>query len=910
MVDAPASKSRDFFLKLFDIRTGEFRRAWLMLLNIFLLIQCLWMIKPVVNAQFLHRVGIEKLPFAFLLVALTAVVFSPLYSKVLHQLRFGKILFRTHLFSIIALITFAILLHFPFYAKWMVYIFYIAVALWSLIATSQFWLLANFLFNPLEAKRLFGFIGAGAIAGGISGGYLTSLLSQFMDSKDLLFVAAGFLVVHMLLNIRIWRSFLRSFDSAKQFRQARTLNQYPLKLIRSSKHLTFLSIIVGIGVLVSKLIEYQFSAIASENITDPDKLTSFFGFWFSTSNAVSLIIQLILTQRLVAFLGVGRSLFILPGALFASATAVLYAPVLWTGTTLKLLDISLKQSVNKAATELLILPVPMAIKSQAKSYIDVFVDTTATGVGGIILIFLINALNLPGIAVTIMVLVLISVWIYYAFRARKEYILSFQRQLGVSDQPKQQKQVHLSETAIAEFIRTSLQTGSREQILFLLENIEDSKDPGFMKDVIPLLQHTSARVRLAALGCLYYHTDHSITKDIEPLLKDPDDEVRFRAFSCMLTHTRKDRVSFINQYLNDPDLAISGSALVGLATETRGNPKMQREFSLEQRLLDRIEDAANSKDAEQLEDAKVVMARSIGYGQIQPFYPLLHELIEDENPVVVKHAITAAGNSQDTGFVHALIALLPNITTRPLAQKALAKFKAEELLPILTEFSTERKDEITMLAQIPELAEDMETEEAIDFLFNLLIQHRHPVIKFETLEVLHRMKSKFPRLSIGLKRIMPLLMEETDLYKDTLAISYAAQHRGDEAESPELQEARKELIELLERKLDHNLKRIFWLLGLSYPPGTIQPLYTNIRHQDQQMRISAVEFLDNILEPNVKKAIISIVESAVLEQLTPEDLDRLEIKVHSQQECYDAILNGNDEQLKHAVQRIIAAAGD
>jgi AAA family ATP:ADP antiporter len=57
------------------------------------------------------------------------------------------------------------------------------------------------------------------------------------------------------------------------------------------------------------------------------------------------------------------------------------------------MEISLKQSINKAATELLILPIPMAVKSQAKTYIDIFVDTTATGIGGLMLIVLINGLG-------------------------------------------------------------------------------------------------------------------------------------------------------------------------------------------------------------------------------------------------------------------------------------------------------------------------------------------------------------------------------------------------------------------------------------------------------------------------------------------------------------------------------------
>jgi len=168
MFEALLSKWKGFLLRMFDIRVGEFRRVWLMQLNLFLLIQCLWIIKPVVNAQFLSRVGIEKLPLVFLMVALAALVVASAYSRLLNRMPLGMIMFRTYLISILCLLSFAIFLHLQLFEKWMSYLAYIGVALFGLIITSQFWLLGNLVFSSLEAKRLFGFIGAGAIAGGIA----------------------------------------------------------------------------------------------------------------------------------------------------------------------------------------------------------------------------------------------------------------------------------------------------------------------------------------------------------------------------------------------------------------------------------------------------------------------------------------------------------------------------------------------------------------------------------------------------------------------------------------------------------------------------------------------------------------------------------------------------------------------
>ncbi|MGB3077434.1 MAG: hypothetical protein WBB31_00030 [Saprospiraceae bacterium] len=890
---------------------GEFRRVLLMLINIFLIIQCLWIIKPVANSQFLSKVGIDKLPLVFLLVAITALAFSSSYSRLLNRLPLQKIMTRTYVISIFSLLTFAMMMEMHVLEYWMSYFFYIGVALFGLITTSQFWLLANLVFSSLEAKRLFGFIGAGAIAGGISGGYITSILTQFMNSHILLFVASGLLIISLVLNQKIFLTFLPSYNTTGKNNPANTHQEYPLRLIRNSKHLSYLALIIGISVVVSKLVEFQFSAIASARIKDPDQLTSFFGFWFSTSNAVALGIQLLITQRVVGTLGVGRSLFVLPGALFAGTLAVLNTPILWAGTTLKLLDISLKQSINKAATELLILPVPMAIKSQAKTYIDVFVDTTATGIGGIMLIFLVNGLNLSIRAVCIMVLVLISLWIFLAVRVRREYVLAFQQRLGLLPHMRKENDLVLSKTSVTSGMRTTLQSGSTEQILFVLHTIEENKDLRLMNDVIPLLAHESPKVRHAALNCLYYHTDHSITKLIEPLLKDPDDIVRSRAFSSLLAHTRQNREKFINDYLKDPDPAISGAALVGLATETRDNIEMQREFLLEERLLENISRSGNTGLPEDMIASKLIVTRAIGYGKITSFYPILNQYLKDENPAVMKQAILAAGNTQDPVYISVLLGFLPDKISEQTAKKALAKYNPSALLPVLYEVSNDKTTPYEILIKLPSLAQTMDTQQAVDFLFNLLV-HPHPsTLKIEVLEVLHSLKEKFPHLTISNKRIMSFLMQETGLYKDTLALSYAAQQsRKNLNEAPDITSARNELIDLLERKLDHNLKRIFWIVGLHYPPGMILPLYEDLRNQDQNIRISTVELLDNILEPAYKKVVISLVESAMQNNLSSHDLERLDLDVPTEYSSYESLLKGEDDKVKLVVLKIIESLKD
>lgn len=907
MFEALLSKGKDFFLRMFDIRVGEFRRVLLMQFNVFLLIQCLWTVKPVVNAQFLSTAGIDKLPLVFLLVALSALVVATAYSRLLNRLPLGTIMVRTYLISIFTLISFAVLLHLDLFRDWMSYVFYIGVALFGLITTSQFWLLGNLVFSSLEAKRLFGIIGAGAIAGGISGGYITSTLAPLMDGKNILLVASAMLMVGMTINQKIWLTFVPEFNRTVQSRQTKTLHEYPLRLIRNSKHLTFLALIMGISVVVSKLIEFQFSSIASQRIQDPEKLTAFFGFWFSTANVISLGFQLLVTQRVLAALGVGRSLFVSPAVLFAGAAAVLYTPLLWAGTSLKVLDISLKQSINKAVTELLILPIPMAIKSQAKTFIDVFVDTTATGIGGIILIFLVNGLNLSVRAVCAMILLLIFLWIYFAIRLRREYVLAFEARAGMTRQPSPKKEFRHTATSVIGGIRRTLQTGTTKQILYLLARIEESKDARLMPDTIPLLAHESPLVRQAALRCLYYHTDHTITSVIEPLLKDPDDDVRSRAFSSLLAQTRQNRVDVINAYLQDEDPAVNGAALVGLATEASDNPDMQKMFNLCERLQEKIDQSEKLNDPKELQAIKIMIARTIGYGKLTAFYPVLEDYMKDANPTVAKQAILSAGSSQAQCFIKTLLSFLPNKSTRTSARKALSRYEPSELLPILEDVSHARETKTDLLIQLPALAETMETQQAVDYLFEL-VQHDDSTVKMEALESLHMIKSRFPHLTIGWKRLLPIINEDVDRYKDTLVLSYTSQHNLKRyQDDPKISKALNELIELLERRRSSILEHIFWLIGLAYPPNVILPLFMELHHKDPAIRMNTVELLDNILEPAINKIVIPIVETAALETMSDEVMGRLDLEILTKQSSFERLLKGDDDLVKLAVLSLIEA---
>jgi AAA family ATP:ADP antiporter len=113
------------------------------------------------------------------------------------------------------------------------------------------------------------------------------------------------------------------------------------------------------------------------------------------------------------------------------------------------------------------------------------------------------------------------------------------------------------------------------------------------------------------------------------------------------------------------------------------------------------------------------------------------------------------------------------------------------------------------------------------------------------------------------------------------------------------------LIQLLEKRLDRNIERIFRLLGLRYPLDDIMIAYKGIQSEKDDMRLNSLEFLDNLLEPNLKKVLIPIVETAMLETISEAAIKNLNLKIPEEYDCFQLLLNGKDVRIKLAVLYLI-----
>lgn len=899
---------RTLVQKTFDVREGEFRVSFYMLSYIFLVIAVLMIIKPTVNALFLSELGVEQLPFAFLAVAVTAVGSSFFYSRALVRFPLNRVIKFTLIGSTIVLISFGSLLKFNWASGWFLYVFYVWVALYAVLSASQFWVLANLVYTVREAKRLFGFIGSGAILGGIFGGYLTSLLAPFIGTDNLIFLAAVLLLCCIPLLQKIWTSGIKK--PGKHRRPKRTLNaaERPWQLIKNSKHLTYIAGIVTVSVLTAKLIVYLFSDFAAAAIPDPEELTAFFAFWFSTFNLLSLTVQLFFTHRIVGIWGVGFSLLLLPIGIFAGSIFFFILPELSAIILIKAMDGVMKQSVHKSASELLALPLSFDLKNKTKSFIDVVVDSIATGFAGFLLIFVVKGLDLPSYYIAAIIILLVGIWVFFILQVRKEYYKTFRSNLEVLTERNEKTAKPMpKKVSVVMGMRNVFQTGSEEQILFMLGKLMEINDSRFEKDVELLLEHPSTKVRTAAIQNLYFLNTKTMVSNIIPLLHTDDEALTLATLEYLLLHAVKDSSLVYDRYLDHENYRISDAALYCLAKESRDNAVLRETYGLQHRIKRHL---VQKFDGDSEIASLKFLLKTIGAANIPGHFPFIIKYFKDKNPEVVEAAIFAAGLTKDNCFMIDLIHFLPQKKFRIPATEALHSY-GMAIVPVLTNIAIERMVPLETCRLIPAALPYFASQETVRSLF-LLMEDKDLTVRLESIRALSDIRKNHPKLKFDRFRIVSLIYEECKLHHRTLSaihtqiiISYRNRTKAKKEITDEERNARTSLLELLERRLDAGLERIFRLLGLRFPQKDIEIAYEGLVSDKQETRTNAIEFLDNLLTGDLKRTLLPIIEETALDTASEEILQKIKHKVPSEIECFELLLNSNDLKLKLAVLYLI-----
>ena len=244
--------------------------------------------------------------------------------------------------------------------RWVSSGFYFFAQILGALLLSQFWTLANDVYDPRQARRLFGFIGGGASLGGMAGSGLAALFAGQIGTPGLLLtsaaalVAAAGIVVSILLTETL-------FDSPvdENRRPAKTGVAAALTLVRQEPNLQQIAALVSFAAVGSVLIDQQLNMAAEQfRGGSEDAVTSFLASVRFLLSTVSLVLQVVFVKRIYRLLGMGFAVLALPVSLGVTAALILVTGALWAPTVASIVDRSIRYTVDRTTREIFFLPLP------------------------------------------------------------------------------------------------------------------------------------------------------------------------------------------------------------------------------------------------------------------------------------------------------------------------------------------------------------------------------------------------------------------------------------------------------------------------------------------------------------------------------------------------------------------------
>ncbi len=293
-----------------------------------------------IDALLFARGGVDDLPVLYLFLGATMFLATLGLSVLLGRLGRGRAFLAIP--AAIALVAGASRVILATGAGW------IYPTLWLLRGASEFllglavWGLAGLVTDTRQAKRFFPLIGGAAVLGQVLAGLGTRPLARWLGAENLILVWLGTLALVVVLGRKLVEDAGAGDPPSRRHRapaiaEMREGFRHALR----SPLLRWMSVGSILFSLLFFSLYLPFSRAAVERYPQPDDLAGFFGLFLGVSTAVTLVLSLLVMNRLLSKLGVPTVMLVLPvlyllafGVLtvassFAILLAFRFAQVVW-----------------------------------------------------------------------------------------------------------------------------------------------------------------------------------------------------------------------------------------------------------------------------------------------------------------------------------------------------------------------------------------------------------------------------------------------------------------------------------------------------------------------------------------------------------------------------------------------------
>ena len=319
---------------------------------------------------------------------------------------------------------------------------------------------------------------------------------------------------------------------------------------------------------------------------------------------------------------------------------------LWAPALARVLDQSLRYTVDKTTREILFLPLPGDIKLKAKSFVDVTVDRAAKALGALLLLVLVQpwGFTCHWQQLSYASLIVTGLWILMAVRARRGYLSAFRQSIEQRDMQPSEMRLNVADLIDDRNARAGARASGSEarRLCDRRARVARQAQPG---DAAAALSRVTGRAGARALGARRGHAATSPSNGCRTsagMLGDHDAGVRAAAIGALASISQEDAASLARPLLADPDPRIRATAAVALAGSSHPEDVDRAEAAL-------LELASGADDSTQAARRDVALAiRQIADPR---FRRLLIPLLYDPAPEVADEAMESVHAASKDDFI-------------------------------------------------------------------------------------------------------------------------------------------------------------------------------------------------------------------------------------------------------------------
>lgn len=824
--------------RLLDVRADERRTVATMAGTLALMTAGHTLLETTRDTLFLSKLPTQYLALVYIALAFLSLLAGGASSFV--SRRFGR---RAGFVLTLGVSAFAImLLHLRAPTTPVVVVLYLTSGVLGTILSLQYWLFAGQYLTVAQGKRLFGPIASGGVLGATLGAGAAALLLRSIPPMSVVLAGAALFLLAAFVVTTLPSA--EGIDDADESPGRAFAWAADIKLLGQNRYVALVATLFAIAGAAVLFGDYLFKASAAATL-GKERLGTFLGGYYAAINVVSLVVQLFLSSAIVRRLGLTSSLLVFPLLMLLSGGGAFVSSTFALALAVKSTDGSLRYSLHRVTSELLLLPLPSDLRDRSKRLFDTLVGRGTQAVAAIVIFGLSTVGLADGRVLAGLVVLLSAAWIAVALMLRTPYLDLFRKALARGDVAGGALELDLP---AVQSLLDALSSADDGQVLAALDVFSSLGQTRLVPGLI--LHHESPAVLLRALGLFAEDRRTDFVPLAERLLGHRDPAVRGAAVRALAQNGKREAAALA---FADEDPSVRASAAFFLAA---GSELPEAEEQIAAVL------AAEGDDGTRLRLGLLSVIGSRGDARWREVVRAIARR-DGERPGFALGIAEAVRRTGDETQVELLIRRLEVREGRPLVREALVAL-GDAGFDALARALDDHDRPRTLRLQLPRALAAFGSQRAADLLLAFLGRELDPALQFKALRALGRLSNQAKRREIAPIRLDRAVVEESltrslETYFAVLDLQLGMT-RGPGSESSSV--AKEVLIELLGDKADHALERTFRFLQLAHKNEDIQRVHHAVIHGDKRTRATALEFLDalTIRSQSIREALRAVVD--------------------------------------------------